>query len=60
MSDLERLEEIKEQVVKALCERNGWDYAPNNEETGLAREDVEFILTEFFSLLEKVARDEGK
>ena len=36
-------EEIREQTVEALCERNGWDYKPANGDALLAYEEVDFI-----------------
>ena len=38
---------IREELVKAMCERNGWDYFPidNGDDCDQAREEVKWFLT---------------
>ena len=42
-------DKIEDQLVKALCERNGWEYG-DNEEYDIAVEDVKWFIKQYNSI----------
>ncbi len=43
-------EQIEDKLVRALCERNGWDYGPN-EEYDLAVVDVKWFISTYAQII---------